>query len=85
MPDVAYYTLPAILSFKGIDDAINKDLGDQAETVAKKAGEDYAQSMADGVKPGRVRRDGVLSTAGSEIDRGLSDALKVVLGLWIGV
>jgi len=32
MPDVGYYTLPVILSFKGIDDAINKDLGDQAET-----------------------------------------------------
>jgi hypothetical protein len=32
MPDVACYTLPVILSFKGIDDAINNDLGDQAET-----------------------------------------------------
>jgi len=32
MPDVGYYTQPVILSFKGIDDAINKDLGDQAET-----------------------------------------------------
>ena len=54
--------------------------------VLARVGEDGEVDVAfGGRRARRVRRDGVLSTAGSEIDRGLPDALKVVLGLWIGV
>src|SRR5262245_9765945 len=52
MPDIGYYTLPVILSFKGIDAAVNSELGDKLTPAAKKAGEDYAKGMAEGVKTG---------------------------------
>ena len=51
--------------------------------VLARVGEDGEADVAGGGRRARcVRRDGVLSTAGSEIDRGLPDALKVVADVW---
>src|SRR5262245_1601056 len=50
MADGGYYTLPVILSFKGIDEAVNKELGDKLKPAAQKAGEDYGKDMAEGVR-----------------------------------
>jgi hypothetical protein len=50
MPDVGYYTLPVIVSFQGIDKQVNDALGDKLKPAAKRAGEDYAQSMGEGVR-----------------------------------
>src|SRR5262245_56964120 len=50
MADVGSYTLPVILSFKGIDDAVNKELGDKLKPAAQKAGEEYGKEMAEGVR-----------------------------------
>lgn len=60
MADVGYYTLPVIVSFQGIDSAVNKELGD-VKPAAKKAGQDYADSMADGVRVGGKKIDDELS------------------------
>jgi hypothetical protein len=40
LPDIGYYPLPVILSFKGIDAQVNKELGDKLKPAAKKASED---------------------------------------------
>jgi hypothetical protein len=37
LPDIGYYTLPVILSFKGIDAQVNNELGDKLKPGAKKA------------------------------------------------
>jgi len=52
MPDIGYYTLPVILSFKGSTTRSTKIWATKLKPAAKNAGEDYAQSMADGVKTG---------------------------------
>ena len=46
--EVGFYTLPVIVVMKGIDEQINKELGDKLKPAAKKAGEDYAKSMGEG-------------------------------------
>ena len=46
MPDVGYYTLPVILTFQGIDKAVNAELGDKLKPAAKRAGEDYARKAS---------------------------------------
>ncbi len=43
MPDVGYYTLPVIVTFKGIDKQVYDALGGALKPAAKKAGEDFAK------------------------------------------
>ena len=45
MPDIGYYTLPVILSFKGSTTRSTKIWATKLKPAAKNAGEDYAQSM----------------------------------------
>jgi vacuolar-type H+-ATPase subunit H len=84
MPDIGYYTLPVILSFQGIDAAVNKELGDALKPAAKKAGEDYSKGMTEGVKKQapQVEKELTRSTktaakkAGQELDKELGRATK---------
>ena len=57
MPDIGYYTLPVILSFKGIDAQVNKELGDKLKPAAKKAGEDAGKQLDESL--GKSAKEGL--------------------------
>jgi hypothetical protein len=75
MPDVGDYTLPVILSFQGIDAAVNKELGDKLKPAAKKAGEDYAKTW-----PKASTGTSSVKPRGSEFSAGLRIVLARSFG-----
>ena len=68
MPDIGYYTLPVILSFKGIDAQVNKELGDKLKPAAKKAGEDAGKQLDESL--GKSVKEG-LGQAAKGVGRGI--------------
>ena len=63
-----YYTLPVILSFKGIDAQVNKELGDKLKPAAKKAGEDAGKQLDESL--GKSVKEG-LGQAAKGVGRGI--------------
>ena len=73
MADIGYYTLPVILSFKGIDAQVNAELGKALEPAAKKAGEKAGETMATGAKKGAAKAG---QTAGKAYDEALAAEIR---------
>lgn len=48
--DIAYYTLPVILSFDGVEQQINKSLGDKLGLAGRKGGQQFGRQAAAGIK-----------------------------------
>lgn len=86
--DIGYYTLPVILSFKGIDKQVEDALGDTLKSAAKKAGDDFAKGVTEGAKTGgKAAADSISkpvtksaekvgADAGKKLDESLTKATK---------